>query len=816
MRRSLFWVLAAVALPAAAGDFGFSGLVIDENNAPVAGARVSAASAAGAVHAFSDLKGAFRLRLPAAGSYAVQVDRDGYFRLSKQLELPATGVSLILNHTRELYQSIDVPAQLTAIDPDRTTREKRLSDLQMIAVPYPRTNSLRNALRLMPGVVQDNAGGLHVDGGSEDQVLYTLDGFNIADPLTGRFETRLGVEAVRSIEVSSGRFSPEFGKGSAGAVALKTLMGDDRLRYGATNFFPGIENHKGLQVGNWTPRVTVTGPVARGRAWFSSALDMQYDRNVVEELPKGQDTSTNLRMAEMLRTQVNLTPSNILFAGLLVNHSAGARYGLTLLDPVDTTLNRRSRQWFAHVKDQIYVAGGVLIEAGYAANRTFGREIPQGTGFLDITTEGKRGYQFVDATRKAARDQWLGNIFLPPLEAAGSHRLKAGFDLDRLGYWQDTRRTGYDVYRLDGSVSRRVRFAGNGRFSRDNFEAAAYVQDAWHIRPSLLLDFGARLDHDRLLGATVPSPRVGFGWSPGGAANLRISGGYGIIHDATSLRLFTRPLDQHSLTTYYWKGEVVRGPAVALYHIDPELPLLSPRYRTLALSLEQRLPGDFMMRADWLRKRGENGFTYAGAPEAPPELQMRFPRMPFDAVYRLGNSRRDVFDSFSVAVRKSFARQYEFMAAYTRSRALSNAVVDVNIDDPLIVSSNVGPMPWDAPNRFQSWGYLPTKWSKWSLAYLLEVRDGFPFSIQDDIGALIGDLNSQRFPLYFELNVHLERKLSLKGHFWAFRFGCNNIAGHRNPTVVNANNASPNFMSFYGGQGRTLNFRLRWLGKTNR
>jgi hypothetical protein len=43
-----------------------------------------------------------------------------------------------------------------------------------------------------------------------------------------------------------------------------------------------------------------------------------------------------------------------------------------------------------------------------------------------------------------------------------------------------------------------------------------------------------------------------------------------------------------------------------------------------------------------------------------------------------------------------------------------------------------------------------------------------------------------------------------------------NITDHRNPNVVNNNIASPHFLTFYGGQNRTLEFRLRWLGSTEK
>ena len=227
-------------------------------------------------------------------------------------------------------------------------------------------------------------------------------------------------------------FLAEYGKGSAAAVAVKTIMGADKMRYSATNFVPGIENHKGLQIGNWTPRLGVSGPIKRGRAWFSDSIDAQYDRNVVEELPKGHDSSVSWRWNNLLRGQVNLTPSNILFSGILVNWWQARRTGLSIMDPLETTVDRRSRQWFFHLKDQIYLGGrGALAEVGYAANRTFGRELPQAGGMLVMTTEGKRGNHYIDAARKSSRDQWLANVFLPPM-GGGLHRVKTGVDEPRV------------------------------------------------------------------------------------------------------------------------------------------------------------------------------------------------------------------------------------------------------------------------------------------------------------------------------------------------------------------------------------------------
>ena len=125
-------------------------------------------------------------------------------------------------------------------------------------------------------------------------------------------------------------------------------------------------------------------------------------------------------------------------------------------------------------------------------------------------------------------------------------------------------------------------------------------------------------------------------------------------------------------------------------------------------------------------------------------------------------------------------------------------------------------MPWDAPHRVVSWGYLPTPFKKWSVAYLVEYRTGFPFSTIGNDGRVIGAVNRYRFPDYFRLNFHLERRFAFKRHLWAMRMGCNNLTNHSNPIVVNNSVSSMNYLQFYGGADRSFNFRIRWLGRSGK
>lgn len=821
------WIVLAAVPAVGTAQVRLSGRVIDETGVVVPRVLISLQQqlpspqvANASWQAVSDQAGSFHFEAPAPGRYLLRAEREGFFLLENDpvdLDDGANEITIILQHQREIHESIEVSYSPVAIDLEQTATEETVTGNDIVFVPYPSSHSLQNAMRVMPGaVVQDGHGEPHFNGGAADQAYWTLDGFNATDPLTGRFNTGLSVEAARSLTLSSGRYSAEFGKGSAGTLAIQTGMGDDQFRYTATNFVPGIENRKGLIIGDWRPRVNVSGPVMKGRAWFFNSLSAEYSKHVVEELPKGQDRTTRYGFSNLLRGQVNLTSSNILSTGILLSASQAPRSGLSVLDPTETTVDLRARQAFFHVKDQHYFRRGLVLEFGYARNSTFGRDIPQGSDLYILTPQGRLGNYFADARRWSTRNQWLANAISPTFSLAGTHTLKGGADLNSLEYRQNTQRTGYERWGLQGTPLHRVMYAGSGAFRRTNTEFAWFLQDTWRPHPRLLLEAGVRQDWDRIVGDWAASPRFSINWSPPGWDDTKISGGYGIVYDATNLRTFTRHLDQHTLTTVFGSdGLPQEGPLVTLFEEEPR-GLRAPRYENWSLGLEQRLPAGFFARVNYLRKRGRDGFTFANqVPKDPAALTKQAAPLGgagFGAIFHPVNYRRDVYDAVEITVRKNFLKQYTWLGSYTRSRALSNSVLDISIDNPVRFSDNFGPMPWDAPHRFLSWSYFPLS-EKWALAYMLEWRAGYPFSIEDEQGSILGGVNSRRFPAFFELNVHLERRLDLFGYRWALRGGVNNLTDRLNPTLVNNVSTSPDFLQFFGGSSRGFVTRIRWLGK---
>lgn len=804
MRTVAGLVLALSIWVACAQEYArIRGHVLDENSAPVANAEITVRYESRDLITLSDPTGAFTLLVPKAGDYAIRVTSPGYFELSDRKIYFNTGaneLTLVLNRVRESSESLKVSAVSPNLEMDKSAPEQRLESTEFLEIPF-RDNTFQNSMRILPGVTQDNGGGTHVNGGAQSQAYYSLDSFNISDPLTGTFESRLSVEAVQSMTVTSGAVSAEYGKGTAGVVALNTKMGDDRFRYSATNFFPGFEYRKRPILGSWTPRFNLSGPLEKGKIWFSDSLTAQYAKDVVRDLPPGQDQSSSWRYSNLFRSQVNLTPSNILYAGFLVNQSAAVRDGLGALDPPSTTTDQRAHQLFFDVKDQLYFGHGSLLEYGYASNRTYGREIPQGHDFYVFTPYGRSGNYFVDGTRRASRDQFLANYFLPSFTWAGGHQIKAGIDMDRLDYWQDIRRTGFVNYGVDNVLVREVTFAGNGRVSQSNFETAAYLEDSWRLRPHLLLELGLRSDWDQILHNWNTGPRAGFAWAPFGLQHTKISGGYGLLYDATNLGLFARTSDQVPISTLYGLPGGAPFSSISSFLIG-QRHLESPRSQNFNLGVEQQFPNGFFTSVRAISRRGSHGLSYFDTTG-----------LASDVVYSLLDHRRDAYDALEFTVRHNMHKQYEWLASYTRSRVVSNAVLDLSADQPLIVLNNYGRLPWDAPNRFLSWGFLPAGLKNWSLMYLFEWHSGFPYSVRDERGDVIGNVNASRFPDFVELNLDVERQFEYRGQRWAWRMGVNNILGRLNPNFVNNDVNSPQYGQFFGGQRQSVGFRIRWLGK---
>ena len=821
-RQLIFGVVVLACCVGAGAQTAVSGRVVDETGAAVGGARVELRPAAGGAAAVtsSDLAGNFSLSLAATGEYEIRADRQGFYQFhtaGQRFDEPVTLLTITLNHQQEFSERIDVTYSPPAIDPQQASDHKELDNAEIQAVPYPAPQDYRASLPLMNGVVQDNAGRLHFNGADTRQANFNLDGFNISDPATGRLETRVNIDAIQSMDLENNRFSADSGRGSAGVLDLKTKMGDDRFRFGGTNFVPGVSTDGGLHLSKWTPRLEFSGPLIRSRAWFHHALDAFYFLDTVHGLPHGQNRTRGLTVNDLSRFQVNLTPANILTGGFLYNLAYDARNGLSILNPVQATSNDRRATYMTTVRDAHYFGGGALLDLGFADTRMLLRTQPQGNLLYEITPSGNLGNYFSNVDRHAYRQQGIATLFLPSLTFLGTHQVKFGIDIEREAFHQTTLRHDYEVLRDDGSVARYVSFEGSPFQSRKNLEGAQYVEDRWNPRAGLFIETGLRLEWNEIVRAVEPAPRLSVAWAPRRLRDTKISAGWGIYYDAIGLDYLTRQQDQSSLSTFFPVEGPPIGPVVTHFQVNDQA-LKAPYYSSASVSLDRKLPGEFYLKLGYTHRSGAHGFIYTGPP--PPASET--PQAPI--VYQLTNSRRERYDGFDFTLRRTFKGRFEWFAGYTRSSTRSDAAVEYSLENPIFAAQMPGPFTWDTPNRFHAWGWAPLPQHfppgrlgflthNTTAAYLVEYRTGFPFSVVDEQGFMVGRPNSWRFPDYFDINLSLERKFGAIHYLWAWRLALDNVTNNGNPNVVNNVMGTPQFLTYGRGQARALSVRLRFLGR---
>jgi len=74
-------------------------------------------------------------------------------------------------------------------------------------------------------------------------------------------------------------------------------------------------------------------------------------------------------------------------------------------------------------------------------------------------------------------------------------------------------------------------------------------------------------------------------------------------------------------------------------------------------------------------------------------------------------------------------------------------------------------------------------------------------------------VDSHRFGSNFDLNLHVERRVVWFGYRLAFRVGANNLTDHRNATAVNNVFGAPDYLHYYGNEGRHFVLRVRLFGR---
>jgi hypothetical protein len=811
----IFWLFLVGCISSATGQTSAVNApvlltAVDENGVEVSDAEIILEEPGHTeIRLWTDYAGHATYVLQGTEPYRLRIEKPGFYEaVLLQSDSLARDVRIVLNHEQIVQQQVSVTASVPGIDPEQISDKSTMNLPEIVNVPYPTSRDIRNLLAFYPGVVLDATGQVHIAGSETWATLDMLDGFDIRSPVSGILAMRVSADAVRSIDEETTRYPVEFGRSTGGVVAFYTGMGDDTFRFNATDFLPSLEDRNGIRFDKFVPRVTFSGPLARQRAWFFDGLEAEYDDIYIQELPAGADTNHLLRGSNLIKFQANVSPANILSGGLLFNDYHSPFEGISPLVPQQSTTKRTTIAWLPYLRDQQGFHNGTLLDAGFGIVRFRDGYEPHGSSPFEITPELFVGSYFENQTSRSQRIEGNATLYLPPRHWAGLNNLKAGVDLDHIGFDEAVTRAPVSYLREDGTLLRTSNFFATAPLTRHNVEVGAYAEDRWAPRTGLLIDPGLRFDWDEILRRPLVSPRLAAIYLPHGAQGwTKLSAGIGIYYEHTQLEYLTRALAGIRYDTYFaTDGVTPNGPPLETTFSANYGSLHQARALNWSVGVEQRLPGSLYVRANLLRKLVSDEFTYVNQSGA----------TALAGNYALTNSRQDHDDLAEIDVRRTFSGGDTLFAAYTHSSAHTNAAIDYLPTLSLLGLQQSGPLAWDAPNRVLSWGWLPFPVphfkKSWDLVYTLDWRSGFPFTSVNAGYQVVGAAGSRRFPDYLSFSPGLEWRFHLRGSYFGLRGVIENMTGSEDPTVVNNVVDSPQYGTFSEPLGRALTARIRLIG----
>ena len=421
--------------------------VSNPSGQPVAGAKISISSAkVPGTERVTDEFGSARFLLLPPGTFKATVTADGYNTHEEAAIDVGLGqrvnVAVKLQPIMEESMDVTVPSEATVADIDvtetKTGSVMSSKDLETMQLGSGGRSYL-TALAKTPGVV--GTGNASVHGATLGENVYTIDGVNTTDPVTGTFGLNTNFDIIEQLEVSTGGFQAEFGGATGGIINQITKSG--------TNEFNGtldirrynekfIENSPhftdSLPVSFEQYSATLTGPVVKDKLWFALA----YEDNTTEITPAGSQ-STRVFNGHANLAKLTWEPAaghRVSFQytedpATIDNSNAGS-----LVDPTATSFQEQGAHFYKlNYSGQLTDNWALMAQGGWYESIL--NAFPMVDSGLPGVTDDNSGYTFQNYTNSQfstrTNDQYAIQLQRSWSGSKGDHDLKFGYDQQRTG-----------------------------------------------------------------------------------------------------------------------------------------------------------------------------------------------------------------------------------------------------------------------------------------------------------------------------------------------------------------------------------------------
>ena len=580
-------VAALAPVSASAQDYSsgtLNGTVTNADGAPVAGATVKVKSLSQGFerNLTTDSDGKFRAALIPIGSYSVAITAPGYLPTSDGNVRVALGASSNYGFTLPKEGEVDAVVVTATANPKldfEGTTTGAVLDVETLVKQVPIARNVTALTLLAPSAVAGDsafsAQGLSqasISGTSVGENVFYINGLNITNFVNGIGAALVPFDFYKTVEVKTGGYSAEFGRGTGGVVNAVTKSGSNTFTFAVHgNYEPSslrehspntFQTANNLRTSSYQDVVLEAGgPILTDHLFFYALY----------QAPK----STS-KTGAILGNYYGVTKYNDpVWAAKLDGYITDRQH---LEFTYMNTRQQQAQQRYLYTNstgtigaktiEQIWDYGGPSWVGRYTGNFTDWLTVSAAYGdtkFLTATYNSLVNEPLVQDSRsgsartisrqtvsagtrpsEAERKFYRGDVDIY-VSLFGDHHIRGGYDHEKQIYTNFSTRNGGQNWNYFTAATGNTlglaagqqyvalrTFNGGGAFEGKN--QAYYVQDNWDLTERLSVNIGYRVDKFQVQDAAGQvfskadnnkAWRLGFTYDPSGDKTNKIFGYYG-------------------------------------------------------------------------------------------------------------------------------------------------------------------------------------------------------------------------------------------------------------------------------------------------
>lgn len=750
----------------------------------------------------SDAQGAFAIDGLPAGTYQIEGNAPGlYAALAVEVSAGTSSTVPVEMSVAVVTSNVNVTASDTT-QAEESAQHNTISQSVVERAPN-QEEKIESLLPLVPGVVRGPDGRINMKGAQATQAGWLVNSTNVTDPATGGQAISLPIDVVSSVQVISNPYDPEYGKFTGAVSSVETRTSNfNKFHFSIQNLVPRARDRNGhiVGIGAFTPRTTITGPLIKDRLAFTQSLEYRFIRTPVESLPPLQRDTTLESVDSFSQFDLKINNSQTATLSVAIFPQKFKYLGLNTFNPQPSTTDLHQRGDQISAQHSYAAKSGALLSSRFAYEEFDADTSPNSPAPYQMQVETTEGGFFNQQNRDTRRVEWQEIYQSSAKHFLGVHELKAGFDFSHSSYDGRQQDLPVSIAGTTGSTLEQIDFGAPATFFVHQNEFAWFGGDQWTVGPRLTLDFGLRFDNDSITSSTHAAPRASLTLALTSDRRTLLKAGAGLFYDRVPLNAPAFPnFPDRTILTFDSAGNLISS---VPYSNVITGGLRNPRSETWNIEVDRQVRENFLVRVAYQQR---NTFD---------DLAVNPETIGGDSLLSLASSGRDFYREFQLTGQYKVHRQ-TLNASYVRSKATGD-LNDFNQffgndPQPVIQPNSRGPLAFDAPNRFLTWGEINAP-KKVMLMPVLDIHTGFPYSVVNETREFVGPRNDERFPRFDSFDLQVLRNFGLHFHgkerSVKLGFGVFNLFNHDNPRDVQNDLDSDRYGEFFNSAIRTFRGKL--------